>query len=83
MQIGISKKRKNLEENWKAICADHAKNDPEKATLLKRLVSGDLPENFMEAFDNHIEVLKGNNDSIATRKCSQMILEFLKDNYLN
>ena len=33
----------------------------------------------MEAFDNHIEVLKENNDSIATRKCSQMILEFLKE----
>ena len=75
----FKEKGKNLEENWKAICADHAKNDPEKAALLKRLVSGDLPENFMEAFDNHIEVLKENNDSIATRKCSQMTLEFLKE----
>ena len=67
------------ENNWKEICEEHKKEDPEKARLFKRLASGDLPEGFFQAFNNHIVDLQENTDSVATRKCSQIVLEFLKE----
>ena len=75
----FKEKGKTLEQNWKEICREHEKEDPEKARLLERLASGDLPEGFFQAFDNHIGDLQENTDPVATRKCSQMVLEFLKE----
>ena len=75
----FKEKGKILENNWKEICEQHEKEDPEKARLLKRLASGDLPEGFFQAFNNHIVDLQENTDSVATRKCSQIVLEFLKE----
>lgn len=75
----FKEKGKILENNWKEICEEHEKEDSEKARLLKRLASGDLPEGFLQAFNNHIVDLQENTDSIATRKCSQIVLEFLKE----
>ena len=75
----FKEKGKILENNWKEICEEHEKQDPEKARLLKRLASGDLPEGFFQAFNNHIVDLQEKTDSIATRKCSQIVLEFLKE----
>ncbi len=75
----FKEKGKILENNWKEICEEHEKEDLEKARLLKRLASGDLPEGFFQAFNNHIVDLQENTDSVATRKCSQIVLEFLKE----
>ena len=75
----FKEKGKILENNWKEICEEHEKEDSEKARLLKRLASGDLPEGFFQAFNNHIVDLQENTDSVATRKCSQIVLEFLKE----
>jgi len=75
----FKEKGKILENNWKEICEEHEKEDSEKAHLLKRLASGDLPEGFFQAFNNHIVDLQENTDSVATRKCSQIVLEFLKE----
>ena len=75
----FKEKGKILENNWNKICEEHEKEDIEKACLLKRLASGGLPEGFFKAFENHIGDLQGNTDSIATRKCSQIVLEFLKE----
>ena len=75
----FKEKGKILENNWKEICEEHKKEDSEKARLLKRLASGDLPEGFFQAFNNHIVDLQENTDSVATRKCSQIVLEFLKE----
>ena len=75
----FKEKGKILENNWNKICEEHEKEDPEKARLLKRLASGGLPEGFFQTFDNHIGDLQENTGSIATRKCSQIVLEFLKE----
>ena len=75
----FKEKGEALENSWSEICEEHEREDPEKAGLLKRLVSGDFPKGFFQAFENHIEDLQENTDAVATRKCSQIVLEFLKE----
>ena len=47
---------------------------------MQRLIKGEMPNNFDSDFDKFIDGLSSNSDSLATRKSSQIVLEFLQAN---
>ena len=47
---------------------------------MQRLVECEMPENFDDDFNKFIEELSSSSDSLATRKSSQIVLEFLQAN---
>ena len=66
------------EAEWASICDRLKAEDPKKFDLLHRLSSETMPEDFDQKFDKFISDLAQNQDSLATRKSSQMVLEFLQ-----
>ena len=66
------------EAEWASICDQLKAEDPKKFDLLHRLSSETMPEDFDQKFDKFISDLAQNQDSLATRKSSQMVLEFLQ-----
>ena len=69
-----------LEKEWDDLCKKFSELEPDKSDLMQRLVDGEMPENFDDNFNKFIEELSFNSDSLATRKSSQMVLEFLQAN---
>ena len=69
-----------LEKEWDNLCKKFAESEPDKFDLMQRLIRGEMPDNFDSDFDNFIEGLTSNSDSQATRKSSQIVLEFLQAN---
>ena len=69
-----------LEKEWDDLCKKFSELEPDKSDLMQRLVDGEMPENFDDDFNKFIEELSSNSDSLATRKSSQMVLEFLQAN---
>ena len=69
-----------LEKEWDDLCKKFSELEPDKSDLMQRLVQGEMPENFDDDFNKFIEELSSNSDFLATRKSSQMVLEFLQAN---
>ena len=69
-----------LEKEWDNLCEKFAKSEPDKFDLMQRLIRGEMPDNFDSDFDKFIDGLSSNSDSLATRKSSQIVLEFLQAN---
>ena len=69
-----------LEKEWDDLCKKFSELEPDKSDLMQRLVDGEMPENFDDNFNKFIEELSFNSDSLATRKSSQIVLEFLQAN---
>ncbi len=69
-----------FEKEWDDLCKKFSELEPEKSNLMQRLVKSEMPENFDNDFNKFIEELSSNFDSLATRKCSQIVLEFLQAN---
>ena len=69
-----------LEKEWDDLCKKFSELEPDKSDLMQRLVDGEMPENFDDNFNKFIEELSSNSDSLATRKSSQIVLEFLQAN---
>ena len=69
-----------LEKEWDNLCKEFAESEPDKFHLMQRLISGEMPDNFNSDFDKFIDGLSSNTDSLATRKSSQIVLEFLQAN---
>ena len=69
-----------LEKEWDNLCEKFAKSEPDKFDLMQRLIRGEMPDNFDSDFDKFIDGLSSNSDSQATRKSSQIVLEFLQAN---
>ena len=69
-----------LEKEWDDLCKKFSELEPDKSDLMQRLIEGEMPENFDDDFNNFIEELSSNSDSLATRKSSQIVLEFLQAN---
>ena len=69
-----------LEKEWDNLCKEFAESEPDKFDLMQRLIRGEMPDNFDSDFDKFIDGLSSNSDSLATRKSSQIVLEFLQAN---
>ena len=69
-----------LEKEWDDLCKKFSELEPDKSDLMQRLVEGEMPENFDDDFNKFIEELSSSSDSLATRKSSQIVLEFLQAN---
>ena len=69
-----------LEKEWDDLCKKFSELEPDKSDLMQRLVDGEMPENFDDNFNKFIGELSSNSDSLATRKSSQIVLEFLQAN---
>ena len=69
-----------LEKEWDDLCKKFSELEPDKSDLMQRLVQGEMPENFDDDFNKFIEELSSSSDSLATRKSSQIVLEFLQAN---
>ena len=69
-----------LEKEWDDLCKKFSELEPNKSDLMQRLIEGEMPENFDDDFNKFIEELSSNSDFLATRKSSQMVLEFLQAN---
>ena len=69
-----------LEKEWDDLCKKFSELEPDKSDLMQRLIDGEMPENFDDDFNKFIEGLSSNSDFLATRKSSQMVLEFLQAN---
>ena len=69
-----------LEKEWDNLCKELAESEPDKFHLMQRLITGEMPDNFNSDFDKFIDGLSSNTDSLATRKSSQIVLEFLQAN---
>ena len=69
-----------FEKEWDDLCKKFSELEPNKSDLMQRLIEGEMPENFDDDFNKFIEELSSNSDFLATRKSSQMVLEFLQAN---
>ena len=69
-----------LEKEWDDLCKKFSELEPDKSDLMQRLMDGEMPENFDDNFNKFIGELSSNSDSLATRKSSQIVLEFLQAN---
>ena len=69
-----------LEKEWDDLCKKFSELEPDQSDLMQRLIEGEMPENFDDDFNKFIEELSSNSDFLATRKSSQMVLEFLQAN---
>ena len=66
------------EKEWNEIVKWHKESDVTKGELLARLISGDMPEKFDEEFNKFLEDIKSDDQALATRKASQLVLNYLK-----
>ena len=69
-----------FEKEWDDLCKKFSELEPDKSNLMQRLAEGEMPKNFDDDFNKFIEELSSNTDSLATRKSSQIVLEFLQAN---
>ncbi len=68
------------EEEWNSLCEQLKRDEPKNYELLKRLSSDKLPDEFDLKFNDFIKELAQNESALATRKSSQIVLEFLQEN---
>ena len=68
------------EKKWNSICEQLRTEDPKKYAVLTRLSANKLPDEFNLKFDSFIKELTKNENALATRKSSQVVLEFLQSN---
>ena len=66
------------EKEWNEIVKRHKESDLKKGELLARLISADMPEKFDEEFNKFLEDIKSDDQAMATRKASQLVLNYLK-----
>ena len=68
------------EEEWNNLCEQLKRDEPKNYELLKRLSSDKLPDEFDLKFNGFLKELEQNESALATRKSSQIVLEFLQEN---
>ena len=65
------------EEKWNLLLERYEKEYPEPAKELNRVLSSALPQNFENEIDQFITSLQSEQADIATRKSSEIVLNFL------
>jgi len=71
-EIGSSR-----EEDWKKSFKNYEQKYPDLASELNRTLSRGLPDNFLDQIDEFIKGLQENQKDIASRKSSELVLNFL------
>ncbi|MFL2705199.1 MAG: transketolase [Gammaproteobacteria bacterium] len=71
-EIGEKKEKK-----WNELFTNYKKAYPELSNELNRVISGNLFNNFEEKFDQFISDLQTKQEDIATRKSSELVLNYL------
>ena len=67
------------EKEWESICSDYKKDFPKEYAELKRVIKGILPKEFSNKFEVFLKSCIKNTDNVATRKASEICLEFFCD----
>lgn len=67
-----------LEQTWLEQCAHYQETHPERYREFLRRINGDLPDEWTDVCQQLMTVCKENQDKLATRKASQMCLEYLQ-----
>ncbi len=67
------------EKEWESICSDYKKDFPKEYAELKRVIKGILPKEFSNKFEVFLKACIKNTDNVATRKASEICLEFFCD----
>ncbi len=65
------------EKKWNELFTKYKKAYPELSNELNRVISGNLFNNFEEKFDQFISDLQTKQKDIATRKSSELVLNYL------
>jgi len=65
------------EKEWQKLFENYKEKYPDLASELKRSLSNELPDDFTNQFDELINDLQENQDDIASRKSSEVVLNFL------
>lgn len=65
------------EEDWKKLFKNYEQKYPDLASELTRTLSKGLPDNFLDQIDKFINDLQENQEDIASRKSSELVLNFL------
>ena len=65
------------EDDWKELFKNYEIKYPELAGELNRSLLKELPDNFLEQIDKFIHDLQENQNDVATRKSSELVLNFL------
>ena len=66
----------SLNESWNAEMEAYKTSNPEKYEELKRRIASKMPEDFDKKFINFLNQCDSENTSMATRKASQVCLDF-------
>ena len=69
---------KRAERRWSRSLKEYEKQFPAEAAEFKRRMAGTLPEAFGASMNTFVEALAAKAETLATRKASQNVLEFLK-----
>lgn len=65
-----------LNESWNAEMEAYKKSSPEKYEELNRRINSDMPDDFDKKFMDFLRKCDSENSSMATRKASQVCLDF-------
>ncbi|PID66519.1 MAG: transketolase [Gammaproteobacteria bacterium] len=65
------------EQQWQEVFTRYESAYPDLAAEFLRRMNGYLPENFAEKMRGFIADLQANADNVATRKASEMVLDFM------
>jgi transketolase len=65
-----------INEDWNSLMETYKSKNPEKHDELTRRISNDMPFNFDESYKNFLNQCNEENTSMATRKASQLCLDF-------
>ena len=63
-------------KNWDSVMQSLNESSPEKHQELSRRIAGDEPEDFSNKYNNFLQQCDAENKSMATRKASQVCLDF-------
>ena len=63
-------------KNWNSVMQSLNESSPEKHQELSRRIAGDEPEDFSNKYNNFLQQCDAENKSMATRKASQVCLDF-------
>tara|TARA_B100001123_G_scaffold202243_1_gene229403 strand:+ start:10 stop:1524 length:1515 start_codon:yes stop_codon:yes gene_type:complete len=66
-----------LEEDWNKLFKEYKTKYPDISVEFERSLSNDLPNNFLDLIDEFINKQQENQEDMASRKSSEVVLNFL------
>ena len=66
-----------IEGDWNKLFKEYETKYPDLASEFERSLSNDLPNDFLDQIDEFINTQQENQEDMATRKSSEVVLNFL------